>query len=378
MGTIEEFEISVDDAVLDDLRSRLRAARWPNQIEDAGWQYGTNLEFLQELCRYWAEEFDWRSWEAKLNRWRNVRTEIFGQPIHALIAESPHPQARPLLITHGWPGSVIEFVDILDQLTDPVAHGGQAEDAFHVVAPSLPGFGWSGATTQPGWDVLRVAEAWAELMVVLGYGRYFAQGGDWGSMVSTWLGLVDAEHVAGLHLNMAIGIPAEGELSEEELVDLAAATEFLQTGCAYQEIQGKNPQTLGYGLVDSPVGLAGWITEKFWAWTDNQGSPTDAVSMDAMVANLTTYWVTNTAASAVRIYFESMRTGRFGTQDSKVEAPTSVALFNREIIKAPRPWLEAGYNLHRVTRFERGGHFAALEQPEALVGDIRAAFRDLS
>jgi microsomal epoxide hydrolase len=374
-GGFEEFEILVEDEVLVDLKERIRNTRWPNQIEGAGWSYGTELGFLKEFCEFWAEEFDWMVWESRLNSFRNLRTEIGGQPIHVLVADSPHPEAKPLLITHGWPGSVIEFLDVLGPLSDPTAHGGSPEDAFHVIAPSLPGFAWSGPTFEPGWDVLRVAEAWAELMASLGHDHYFAQGGDWGSMVSTWLGRIDSGHLDALHLNMAIGIPAEGDLDDQELADLAAATEFLQTGCAYQEIQGKNPQTLGYGLTDSPAGLAGWILEKFWAWTDNDGLPTDAISMDALAANLTTYWVTNTISSSVRIYFESMKSGRFGTQDGKVEVPTSIALYNKEIIKAPRPWLEAGYEVKRITRFERGGHFAAMEQPQFFVDDLRASFR---
>ena len=377
MTEIHEFEISVGDDVLADLRRRLREARWPNEIDGAGWTYGTDLSYLRGLCDYWADGFDWRAWEAKLNRWTNIRTEIFGDQIHAIVARSPHDNAMPLLLTHGWPGSVVEFLDVIDPLVNPTEHGGDAADAFHVVAPSLPGFGWSGPTTQPGWDVKRVAEAWTELMSRLGYSRYGAQGGDWGSKVSTWLGLVDAEHLAGIHLNMAIGIPAEGELDEAEMADLMAATEFLQTGCAYQEIQGKNPQTLGYGLTDSPVGLAGWIIEKFWAWTDNNGVPDDAISRDALLANLTTYWATNTAASSVRIYFESMKSGRFGSQDARVEVPTGVALYPKEIIKAPRPWLDAGYNVTQVNRFDRGGHFAALEEPDLFVDDVRAFFRSV-
>lgn len=371
----EEFTIAVPREQLAALSERLRTTRWPNEIADAGWEYGTNLAYLQDLCAYWADGYDWTPFENRLNSWRNVRAEIDGQTIHAIVAESPHPEALPLVLTHGWPGSVAEFVDVIEPLRNPTAHGGTAADAFHVVAPSLPGFGWSAPTTQRGWDVRRVARAWAELMARLGYRRYGAQGGDWGSMVSTWLGIDDAEHLAGVHLNMAIGIPCEGDLSAEELADVAAATTFLETGCAYQEIQGKNPQTLGYGLTDSPAGLAGWIVEKFWAWTDNNGNPEDAVSRDALCNNLTTYWVTNSAASSVRIYFESMKAGTFASQSARVEVPTGVALFPKEIIKAPRPWLEAGFNLTQLNRFDRGGHFAALEEPDLFVEDVRTFFR---
>lgn len=372
---LETFVIETPESVIADLQRRLGDVRWPNEIEGADWRYGTDLAYLQDICSYWRDEFDWYSVESELNAYEHVRTVIDGQSIHAMIARSPQADARPLLLTHGWPGSIVEFLDVIEPLRDPASHGGDPADAFHVVAPSLPGFGWSGPTRRSGWDVKAVAHAWAELMHRLGYERYFAQGGDWGSMVSTWLGLIDSQHLAAVHLNMAIGIPAEGELSEEELADLAAATEFLQTGCAYQEIQGKNPQTLAYGLSDSPAGLAGWILEKFWAWTDNDGDIEDAVSRDRLLANLTVYWVTNTIGSSVRLYFESMKTGRFGTQEARVEVPTGVALFPKEIIKAPRPWLEAGYDLVHLRRFDRGGHFAALEEPDLFVDEVRTFFR---
>ena len=214
-------------------------------------------------------------------------------------------------------------------------------------------------------------------MARLGFDRYLAQGGDWGSFVSTWLGLVDPEHLAGIHLNMAVGFPGDGELTESEGVDLAEMGEFLANGCAYQEIQGKNPQTLAYGLADSPAGLAGWILEKFWAWTDHDGNLFDAVSEQAILDNLTSYWVTGTIGSSTRIYFETMRTGRFATHDAKVEVPTAVAQFPAEITRPPRSWVEAGYNLVRYTRFDRGGHFAALEEPDLLIGDLRAFARTL-
>lgn len=375
--SVRPLDITVDPAILADLSARLRNTRWPNQIDGAGWTYGTELGYLKDLCAYWADGFDWAAQEQKLLAAEHVVTTIDGQQIHAMVARSPEPDATPLLMTHGWPGSVAEFLDVIGPLSDPRAHGGDPADAFHVVCPSLPGFGWSGPTTQPGWDVKRIAEAWPVLMSRLGFDRFIAQGGDWGSMVSTWLGIVAPEHLIGIHLNMPIGIPAGGDLSEAELADLADATAFLQTGCAYQEIQGKNPQTLGYGLDDSPAGMAGWIIEKFWAWTDNNGSPEDAVSRDALLTNLTIYWATQTAASSARIYFETMKTGRFGTQDTRVEVPTAATVFPKEIIKAPKAWLEAGFNLVRHTRYEAGGHFAAMEQPTVLVDDIVQFARSL-
>ena len=307
----EATSIAIPDELLDDLRLRLGHTRWPDELPDVGWDYGTDMSTLQALCRTWRDTYDWRPTEARLNAWPQYRTTIGGTPIHVIVARSPEPDAMPLLLTHGWPGSVTEFLDVIEPLRNPVAHGGDAADAFHVVVPSLPGFGFSGPTTGPGWDVKAVAEAWAELMSRLGFDRYLAQGGDWGSFVSTWLGLVDPEHLAGIHLNMAVGFPGDGELTESEGVDLAEMGEFLANGCAYQEIQGKNPQTLAYGLADSPAGLAGWILEKFWAWTDHDGNLFDAVSEQAILDNLTSYWVTGTIGSSTRIYFETMRTGRF-------------------------------------------------------------------
>ena len=374
---MEPTSINIPDSVVDDLHRRLDHARWPDQLPDVGWDYGTDLATLQDLCRTWRDDYDWRATEARLNAWPQFRTEIDGSPIHVIVARSAEPDAMPLLLTHGWPGSVTEFLEVIEPLRDPAAHGGDAADAFHVVVPSLPGFGFSGPTTSTGWDVKRVAEAWAELMARLGFDRYLAQGGDWGSFVSTWLGLVDPEHLAGIHLNMAVGFPGDGEVTEEETADLLAMGEFLQTGCAYQEIQGKNPQTLAYGLVDSPVGLAGWILEKFWAWTDHDGDLFEAVGKQAILDNLTTYWVTGTAGSAARIYFETMARDRFGTHDAKVEVPTALAQFPAEITRPPRSWVEGAYDLQRYTRYDRGGHFAALEEPDLLVLDIREFARTL-
>jgi microsomal epoxide hydrolase len=284
-------------------------------------------------------------------------------------------------MTHGWPGSVSEFLDIIGPLTDPRSHGGDPADAFHVVAPSIPGYAWSGPTTEPGWDVRRVAEAWATLMARLGYERYGAQGGDWGSIISSQLGLVDPAHLIGLHLNMLIAFPPDPTaitLTDEEAADVAGVMTFLQTGTAYQEIQGKNPQTLGYGLTDSPAGLAGWIAEKFHHWTHHpDGDLETAVTRDQLLTNITVYWVTNTINSSIRLYCESQRSGRFGPAGEKVEVPTAAAIFPGEIFRTPKPYAETGYNLVRYNRFDRGGHFAALEEPDLLIDDVRAFFREL-
>ena len=367
---IRPFIVEVPNAVLDDLRERLTRTRWPDQIPASGWSYGTPLDYLRDLCEHWATKFDWRAQEDRFNRWPNYLTKIDGQQIHFIHARSDDPDALPLLITHGWPGSVSEFLDIIEPLRRD----------FHVVAPSLPGYGWSGVTTEQGWDVARVAEAWKSLMAKLGYDRYGAQGGDWGAMVSARLAAIDSEHMVGLHSNMLLAFPADAStivLDEQEQADLAALGEFMTRGAAYQEIQGKNPQTLGYGLTDSPAGLAGWIVEKFWAWTDNDGNPEDAVTRDQILTNLTVYWVTQTINSSIRLYCESQRGRNFGPSDDYVSVPTAAAVFPKEIFRVPEAYCAARFNLQRYTRFDRGGHFAALEEPDLLVQDVREFFAEL-
>jgi pimeloyl-ACP methyl ester carboxylesterase len=367
---LRPFRVEVPEAVLDDLHDRLARTRWPDQIPGSGWDYGTDLAYLQDLCDHWASKFDWRAQEDRFNRWPHVLTDIDGQQIHYIHARSDDPNALPLIITHGWPGSVAEFLDVIEPL----------RETFHVVAPSLPGYGWSGPTTEPGWDVQRVAEAWKTLMARLGYERYGAQGGDWGAMVSARLAAIDPEHMVGLHSNMLLAFPADAsgiQLTEQETADLASAGEFMTRGAAYQEIQGKNPQTLGYGLTDSPAGLAGWIVEKFRAWTDNEGSPDDAVTRDQLLTNLTVYWVTKTINSSIRLYCESQRTDRFGPTGEYVTVPTAAAVFPKEMFRIPRAYAESRFNLVRYTRFDRGGHFAALEEPDLLVQDVQEFFRDL-
>lgn len=367
---IRPFRVEVPDAVLDDLRDRLARTRWPDQIPGSGWGYGTDLAYLQDLCGYWEKKFDWRAQEDRFNRWPHFLTDIDGQQIHFIHARSDDPDALPLIITHGWPGSVSEFLDVIEPL----------RESFHVVVPSLPGYGWSGPTTQPGWDVKRVAEAWAALMARLGYDRYGAQGGDWGAMISAQLAALDPEHMIGLHSNMLLAFPEDAsgiQLSDEENADLAAAGAFMQTGSAYQEIQGKNPQTLGYGLTDSPAGLAGWIVEKFRAWTDNNGNPEDAVTRDQLLTNITVYWVTKTINSSIRLYCESQRSARFGPVGEYIGVPTAAAVFPKEMFRIPRAYAESRFNLVRYNRFDRGGHFAALEEPDLLVDDIRAFFKEL-
>jgi pimeloyl-ACP methyl ester carboxylesterase len=368
---IRPFRVEVPAEVLDDLRDRLARTRWPDQIPGSGWGYGTNLEYLQELCTYWRNDFDWRAQEERFNRWPHFLTEIDGQQIHFIHARSDKPDALPLIVTHGWPGSVAEFLDVIEPLRED----------FHVVVPSLPGYGWSGPTTEPGWDVQRVAQAWKTLMARLGYDRYGAQGGDWGAMISARLAAIDPEHMVGLHSNMLLAFPEDAsgiELTESEIADLVGVGEFMKTGSAYQEIQGKNPQTLGYGLTDSPAGLAGWIVEKFLVWTDNEGSPEDAVTRDQLLTNVTVYWVTKTINSSIRLYCESQRTDRFGPTGEYITVPTAAAVFPKEMFRIPEAYAKSRFNLVRYNRFDRGGHFAALEEPDLLVQDVRQFFHDLA
>jgi pimeloyl-ACP methyl ester carboxylesterase len=368
---LRPIRVEVPEAVLDDLRDRLARTRWPDQIPGSGWGYGTDLAYLQDLCDTWQNKFDWRAQEDRFNRWPHFLTDIDGQQIHFIHARSDKPDALPLIISHGWPGSVAEFLDIIEPL--------RAD--FHVVVPSLPGYGWSGPTTEPGWDVQRVADAWKTLMARLGYERYGAQGGDWGAMISARLAATDPEHCVGLHSNMLLAFPEDAsgiELSESEIADLVWVGEFMKTGAAYQEIQGKNPQTLGYGLTDSPAGLAGWIVEKFLVWTDNNGSPDDAVTRDQLLTNLTVYWVTKTINSSIRLYCESQRTDRFGPTGEYVTVPTAAAVFPKEMFRIPEAYAKSRFNLVRYNRFDRGGHFAALEEPDLLVQDVQEFFRQLN
>lgn len=375
------FRIAVPDEDLHDLQQRLSQTRWPDQIADSGWDYGANLEAVRDLAAYWADGYDWRRWEAKLNETPQQLATVDGQRIHLLHARSKEPTALPLLITHGWPGSISEFLHLIDPLVDPVAHGGSPEDAFHVVAPSLPGYGFSGPTTEPGWDIERSAKAFAKLMAALGYDRYGAQGGDWGSMLTRHLARLDPEHVIGAHVNLMMAFPADGEgdvddLNAVERSQKARAEEYVSTGNGYVAIQSTKPQTLAFSLVDSPVGLLAWIAEKFWAWTDHDGDFLEAVSRDDLLTNVSIYWWTGTAGSAARMYYESLRSGSVVVPAFR-EVPLGVASFPKEILWARRRWVEDDHRIARWSEFERGGHFAAMEEPDLLLEDVRAFFRDL-
>jgi pimeloyl-ACP methyl ester carboxylesterase len=377
------FTVQVPEADLDDLRERLTRARWPEPATVPDWSQGVPLAWLRELCGYWAREYDWRRLESRLNALPQFTTDLDGVPVHFIHLRSPQPDALPLVLTHGWPGSVVEFLDVFAPLADPVGHGGDAGDAFHVVCPSLPGFGFSGKPTEPGWGVARIARAWALLMARLGYDRYGAQGGDWGFGITTALAHQEGERVAGIHLNYAPGArpqsPGDDDLTDFERASLDDLAQHLEWGSGYALQQGTRPQTLGYGLVDSPVGQCAWIAEKYWAWADHDGDPARALTRDQMLDNISVYWHTATAASSARIYWEDgfarpsgRRAGRLGAPD----VPVGVSVFHREIFRPSRRWCEQYYSdLRFYELLDRGGHFAAFEQPELFVDQVRRAFR---
>jgi epoxide hydrolase len=373
---VEQFAIRIEDPVLDDLMERLRRTRLPDQIDGVGWDYGIPMDYLRALVDYWLTGYDWRAQEDLLNRFSHYRTTIDGQSIHFLHARSPHPDAFPLLMTHGWPGSIVEFLGVIPRLTHPEDHGGRAADAFHVVAPSLPGYGFSEPTRTAGWDVRRVARAWTELMSRLGYDRYGAQGGDWGAQVSMRLAAFDPAHCAALHLNMPVGSPPSEpvELSDQDQQDLAAMAEFQRLEGGYANEQGTKPQTVGVGLNDSPAGLLAWIVEKFRTWSDCDGHPENCFTKDQLITNVMLYWVTGTAASAARLYRETMQGGSLGDPVPYVQAPTGVGRYPKEILRWPRAWVERQYNLTHWADMPCGGHFAAMEQPELFSEDLRTFF----
>ena len=372
---IRPFRIDIPSTELDDLRDRLARTRWPDQLPDVGWDYGIALDDVRELAEYWRTTYDWRVFEDRLNGFGQFTTVIDGQTVHFLHVRSASPGALPLIMTHGWPGSVVEFTEVIGPLTDPGAHGGDRGDAFHMVVPSIPGFGFSGPTRERGWNVNRVARAWDELMRRLGYPRYGAQGGDWGSSISRELGVLVPEHLVGVHLNMLTPVmPADppSDLSDADLARVERLQTFRRTGRGYGAIQSTRPQTVGYGLTDSPAGQLAWIAEKFGEWTD--GGLPGAVDRDQMLTNISVYWLTRTAGSSARLYYEAARAGSWGAP-APSSAPTGVAVFPAEIAAPVRRLAELSNHIVHWTEFDRGGHFAAMEEPELLVGDVREFFR---
>jgi len=365
------FCINIPQADIDDLHARLASTRWPDELAGVGWAYGVPQDYLKETADYWLNGYDWRKHEARLNRFPQFTTVIDGQRVHFLHVRSPERDALPLIISHGWPGSVAELTNIIGPLADPRGHGGDPSDAFHVVAPSLPGFGFSGPTGEPGWDVWRIARAWAGLMDRLGYTRYGAQGGDWGSSISPELGRFAPDRVIGVHLNGPItpgtGEPSTEKLTKTEQARLANIQRWRMERSGYAAIQSTRPQTLAYGLADSPVGQLAWNLEWFAGYGDKAG----VLDRDAILTNVSIYWFTNTAGSAARIYRESA--AFWGTKPAPSGVPTGAAVFAGD--PSVRRYAELGHNIVHWSEFDQGGHFAAMETPDLLVDDIRAFFR---
>jgi epoxide hydrolase len=379
---VTEFRIAIPDAELNDLRARLCAARWPERETVQDWSQGVPLAYLRELCAYWADEYDWRATEARLNALPQFRTTIDGLAIHYLHVRSPQPDALPLIITHGWPGSIIEFLEVIGPLTDPTAYGGDAAEAFHVVCPSLPGYGFSDKPTEPGWGIERIAAAWSALMAELDYQRYGAQGSDWGTSISTVMAKQSPAQLAGIHLTPPLAPPDPtplDHLTERERAALASIEHSAEWDSGYSREHSTRPQTIGYALVDSPTALCAWIVEKFWAWTDCDGHPENALTRDQLLDNLMLYWLPRTGASSVRLYWESLRQVNewiSGTADDTITVPTGGSIFPKELQRPSRRWAEKRFlDIRYWNEPDRGGHFAAFEQPELFVNEVRAFFR---
>ena len=366
-------------AQLEDLQIRLRLTRWPEAETVGDWTQGIPLSYMKDLCAYWADGYDWQAAESRINALPQFQTELDGLDIHFLHVRSPHPDAMPLVVTHGWPGSIVEFMKVIGPLTDPVAYGGDPSDAFDVVCPSLPGYGYSAKPAAPGWGVRRIAAAWVELMARLGYDRYGAQGGDWGAAVTTSIGLQDPDHLTGIHLNMPIVPPGSislENLSDTEQAALASMAHYQQWESGYSKQQSTRPQTLGYGLVDSPVGQCAWIVEKFWAWTDCDGHPENVLTRNELLDNVMLYWLTASGASSGRLYWESFDGSFLEGGGGPISVPTGCSIFPKEIVRISRRWAESRFSDIRYwNELDRGGHFAAFEQPELFVNELRSFFR---
>jgi pimeloyl-ACP methyl ester carboxylesterase len=373
-GAIEPFAVAIGDDEIADLRERLARTRWPEAETVDDWSQGLPLAYARELCGYWADGYDFGLAD-RVNEFPGFRATVAGLGIHFLHVRSPERGALPLVLTHGWPGSIVELLGVIGPLTDPAAHGGDPADAFHLVVPSLPGYGWSDKPTQAGWSVERIATAWHDLMALLGYERYGAQGGDWGAAVTGAMALDRPERLAGIHVNMPTVGPDRdtlGDLTPAEQKTLEDIGVHQAQGTGYSTQQSTRPQTLGYGLTDSPAGQCAWVAEKFWAWTDNDGHPEDAVGRDALLDNISVYWFTRTAASSARLYWESFSQRTPGDY----AVPSGISIFPREIFRPSRRWCERRYtDLRWYEELEAGGHFAALEEPDTFVDQIRGFFR---
>jgi pimeloyl-ACP methyl ester carboxylesterase len=373
---IDQFKLAIPREELDLLHAKLGALRWPESETVQDWSQGVPLEAMRSLVDYWYRHYDWRRCEKMLNGWGQYKTELDGLRIHFLHVRSPEQRALPLIMTHGWPGSVIEFHKVIGPLTNPAAHGGSAGDAFHLILPSLPGYGFSDRPFATGWRVERIARAWIELMGRLGYDRWAAQGGDWGSAVTSFIGQLAPSGLAGIHLNVPFLIPPtdRSDLTEEEERILIDRQLYEDVFSGYAKQQSTRPQTLGYALVDSPVALAAWIYERFHDWTDHGGSPESIFTKDELLDNIMLYWLSGTGASSARLYWESLARLPFG----KVEVPTGISVFPREMHRASRRWVEAAFpHLVHFGTPSRGGHFAAFEQPALFVEELRMTFASL-
>ena len=380
---VQPYKIEIPDSVLDDLKSRLERTRWPDELPGTGWDYGSNLDYVKELVEYWRTKFDWHAQEKLINSFSHFKSKVDGLNIHFIHEKGKGPNPMPLVITHGWPGTFFEMYKIIPMLSDPASHGGDPADAFDVVAPSMPGYGFSDATDKRGLSVLSISDLWAKLMSEnLGYQKFAAQGGDWGARVTAKLGLSHGDKVIGIHTTSTSSpTPYQGpgtrELSEAENAMLAQRVQWLADEGGYSHIQATKPQTLSYGLNDSPAGLAAWIVEKYRTWSDCGGDVESRFTKDELLTTITIYWVTQSINSSTRLYYESFFQAWDLAKDEKIQVPVAIASFPRENSVPLREWAERSFNIQQWTDMPSGGHFAALEEPDRLVEDIRKFFRGL-
>ena len=378
MSDIKPYKIKISNEDLEDLKGRLSSTRWPEKETVEDWSQGVPLSYIKEVHDYWINEYDWRSREEYYNSFPQFITDIEGIDIHFIHIKSKHEEAQPLIMSHGWPGSIVEFHKVINSLVDPVSYGGKAEDAFHLVCPTLPGYGFSGKPTQTGTGVERIAELWDLLMNKIGYSEYFAQGGDWGSAITIAIGKQNKGSCKGLHVNMPFAPPTKEALenpSERDKIAFEGLNYYQEWGSGYSKQQSTRPQTLGYGLVDSPIGQASWIIEKFYEWTDCDGHPENIFTKEELLDNVMFYWLTKSASSSARLYWESF--GSFGgNPEEKIEIPIGCSIFPKEISRTPRTWAEQVYsNIVYWNELEKGGHFAAFEQPQIFLNEIRKSFK---
>ncbi|MFT7220387.1 MAG: pimeloyl-ACP methyl ester carboxylesterase [Candidatus Azotimanducaceae bacterium] len=375
MSDIRTFKLDIPESEIEELKDRLKRARWPDGETVNDWNQGVPLKFHKEFCEYWANDYDWYKTQERLNRFPQYKTRIDDVDIHFVHVKSSHKDAQPLIMTHGWPGSIVEFHKVIDALVEPTQHGGSEKDAFHIVCPSLPGYGFSGKPASTGWGVPKIAYAWDQLMQRLGYEGYYAQGGDWGAAVTTAIGIQNLGHCAAIHVNMpSAGATkaAKENPTDADKVALKGASFYQAWDSGYSKQQSTRPQTLGYGLSDSPIGQSAWILEKFYQWMDCNGHPENVLTRDELIDNIMFYWLTNSGASSARLYWESFNKAFSRGDDNTVRLPTGVSSYPKEIVRTPRSWAEKRYtNIQYWNELDKGGHFAAFEQPDLFVGEMR-------